>query len=294
MKNYASKLLLFGEHIVIKGARALAIPYPAFSGKWRFGPEDPKLQQTLPAFSSYLRDENIKGVDFDLVAFDKDLANGLFFESNIPVGYGLGSSGALCAAVYDRYAKQPIKREDSAQLAQLQATLAQMEGFFHAASSGVDPLVCYLGSPLLIQGGRPPQTIPFTYSTAASPFFLIDTHISRQTGPFVSIFLQKYEKTDFQTQVNQILIPANEAAIDALLASDTDKLWASFQEISAFEYEHFSEMIPPSILPLWEEGLREEDFALKLCGAGGGGFMLGLAKNTEVMNRLRVGQAIIF
>lgn len=294
MKNYASKLLLFGEHIVIKGARALAIPYPAFSGNWRYGPDDPRLQQALPAFSSYLRDKNSKEVDFDLSAFDQDLANGLFFESNIPIGYGLGSSGALCAAVYDRYAKQPIKREDSDQLAQLQAILAQMEGFFHAASSGVDPLVCYLGSPLLIQGGQTPQIIPFTYSSSASPFFLIDTHISRQTGPFVSIFLQKYETTDFQTQVNQSLIPANEAAIDALLASDADKLWSSFQEISTFEYEHFSEMIPASIVPLWEEGLRKGDFALKLCGAGGGGFMLGLAQNSEVMNRLTNAQAIIF
>ena len=70
MKNYASKLLLFGEHIVIKGARALAIPYPAFSGQWSFGPDDPKLQQNLTTFSAYLRDKKIKGVQFNLPAFD--------------------------------------------------------------------------------------------------------------------------------------------------------------------------------------------------------------------------------
>lgn len=294
MKNYASKLLLFGEHIVIKGARALAIPYPAFSGRWSFGPDDPKLQQNLAAFSGYLRDQKIAGVQFDLPAFEQDLAKGLFFESNIPVGYGLGSSGALCAAVYDRYATQPINREDTAHLALLQAILAQMEGFFHAASSGVDPLVCYLGNPILLQGGRMPEIVPFSYPTTASPFFLIDTHITRQTGPFVSLFLQKYEERDFQAKVKKDLIPANEAAIDALLAGNAAELWSSFQAISSFEYSHFLEMIPTSILPLWEEGLTRGDFALKLCGAGGGGFMLGLAKNTTAMNRLSFAQAISF
>ena len=34
--------------------------------------------------------------------------NGLFFKSNIPQGYGLGSSGAMVAAFYDRYAKKKI------------------------------------------------------------------------------------------------------------------------------------------------------------------------------------------
>lgn len=294
MKNYASKLLLFGEHIVIKGARALAIPYPAFSGRWSFGPDDPSLQQNLAAFSAYLHDEVIEGVQFNLSAFDQDLANGLFFESNIPVGYGLGSSGALCAAVYDRYAAASIHRDDTAQLTRLQAILAQMEGFFHAASSGVDPLVCYLGKPILLQGGRTPEIVPFSYPTTASPFFLIDTHITRQTGPFVSLFLQQYEKLDFQAKVNRDLIPANETAIDALLAGNAAKLWSAFQAISSFEYQHFMEMIPTSILPLWEEGLVKGDFALKLCGAGGGGFMLGLAKNRTAMNRLAVAQGITF
>jgi mevalonate kinase len=34
------------------------------------------------------------------------------------------------------------------------------------------------------------------------------------------------------------------------------------------------EMIPVQIQSLWEEGINTEKFSLKLCGAGGGGFML--------------------
>ena len=32
-----------------------------------------------------------------------DIKRGLFFKSSIPIGYGLGSSGALVSAVYNQY-----------------------------------------------------------------------------------------------------------------------------------------------------------------------------------------------
>ena len=38
------------------------------------------------------------GSDTELNAFQRDLDAGLFFQSDIPTGYGLGSSGALCAS----------------------------------------------------------------------------------------------------------------------------------------------------------------------------------------------------
>ena len=36
---------------------------------------------------------------------------GLYFESTIPQGFGIGSSGALCAAIYDRYSKNPVPND---------------------------------------------------------------------------------------------------------------------------------------------------------------------------------------
>ena len=38
--------------------------------------------------------------------FERDLKQGLWFCSNSPMGYGLGSSGAVCAALYTRYASK--------------------------------------------------------------------------------------------------------------------------------------------------------------------------------------------
>lgn len=38
-------------------------------------------------------------------------------------------------------------------------------------------------------------------------------------------------------------------------------------------------MIPPAFRDVWLDILRSEDLIVKLCGAGGGGFMLCFARN---------------
>ena len=38
-------------------------------------------------------------------------------------------------------------------------------------------------------------------------------------------------------------------------------------------------MIPKLYADLWQEGLKYEGYYLKLCGAGGGGFLLGITQN---------------
>ena len=40
--------------------------------------------------------------------FRNDVNSGMYFDSSIPQGYGVGSSGALVAAIYDKYAADKI------------------------------------------------------------------------------------------------------------------------------------------------------------------------------------------
>jgi mevalonate kinase len=47
-------------------------------------------------------------VTFDLAELKSDVETGMYFDSSIPQGYGVGSSGALVAAIYDRYAQDKI------------------------------------------------------------------------------------------------------------------------------------------------------------------------------------------
>ena len=45
----------------------------------------------------------IQELDFDFEKLQADVDNGMYFDSSIPQGYGVGS-GALVAASYDKYA----------------------------------------------------------------------------------------------------------------------------------------------------------------------------------------------
>ena len=116
MKKYTSKILLFGEHSIIKGSQALAMPLPNFFGSWDKTKIDlEKSQMSLLAFAEYLKklqNENVLLCDLDIEGFQDQLDDGLFFKSNIPTGYGVGSSGALCAAVYETFSKNKLEKEE--------------------------------------------------------------------------------------------------------------------------------------------------------------------------------------
>ena len=111
---FYSKILLFGEYGIIKDSKGLSIPYNFFKGALKTSDEltDEAKQsnQYLKEYADYLADISIEDndVSFDITALKNDVANGMYFDSSIPQGYGVGSSGALVAAIYDKYASNKI------------------------------------------------------------------------------------------------------------------------------------------------------------------------------------------
>jgi len=291
MKNYPAKLLLFGEHVLLLGASALTVPVPAFGAHWEQA--SPKadirgLQMRLSEFADSEALRSIPGLNADQLK--KDLLYGLFFRSNIPVGYGLGSSGALCAAVYDRYCKQK-----TGDLAELKTVFAGMERYFHGSSSGIDPLTSYLNKPLFIRNKTEVSVAaPAEWQTAPPVVFLLDTRLPRQTGPLVQWFLEKSGEPAFAERLNAELLPVHEAMVQAWMQADAAAFWPNLQGVSRFQLRHFEPMVPATIRDFWEKNLDHPDFALKICGGGGGGFMLGFARNREVAEKLPGGFRIIF
>ena len=138
--HYYSKVILFGEYSMIFDATALMIPLKRFSAQWQLPLSFNRAaslpsNQSLKRFCQYLSENETLSYLFDLQALKKDLDDGLFLASNVPSGYGLGSSGTLVAAVYDRYALQKTEN-----YLQLKTLFGQMESHFHGSSSGIDPL----------------------------------------------------------------------------------------------------------------------------------------------------------
>ncbi|HRJ14779.1 MAG TPA: hypothetical protein PLI34_07270, partial [Saprospiraceae bacterium] len=247
MRTYPAKVLLFGEHILLRGAAALAAPLHLYGGQWQFG-SDSGQQFRLREWVEYLLQ---LPCDFRLAAFKDDLEAGLFFQSDIPTGYGLGSSGALCAAAYERYANQPIARHDASLLPELRNILAAMESFFHGASSGIDPLVSYLNQPLLL---RPDGALDAVQVPALPPgmtLFLLDSRRTRSTGPMVQYFRQRCEDPAFETLMRTELLDVSDAAVSAWLDHRMEDFSRHFQCISQFQAQHLAPMIPDEVLQIW-------------------------------------------
>jgi mevalonate kinase len=273
--TYPGKLLLFGEYTAVRGAQSLAVPLDIYRGKWDFARDKISIPYPLEGYIHFLEKQDL-GSHLHLSRFKEEVQEGLYFDSNIPVGYGAGSSGALCAGIYERFAFAPIDQSDTPHYPELKAILARLEGYFHGSSSGTDPLICYLRKPTLLLPNGLIKTVGLQPAPSSSgTFFLIDTGQSRQTAPLVKLFLKKCEQTEYAQALNDELIPYNDQAISNFLKNKREALMGSFEHISRFQLKAFLEMIPESYRTIWQEGLETEQYAIKLCGAGGGGFLLG-------------------
>lgn len=283
--RWPGKILYFGEHTVLRGSQALAGPLDRFGGQWRTG-GTPAQQQRLPEWLGWLRVQQAAGAlatDYRLDDFATDLATGLYFDSNIPVGYGAGSSGALCAAFYRRYARDPLPAKLPAQLARLKTIFAELESFFHGSSSGTDPLICYAQAGLLIRPGGHIERTTLPPLPDPQAFFLVDTGLTRSTGPLVEAFLARCAEESFRQNALRKLITVSDVALDTWLQGHFDDLFDTFHALSTLQRQHLDFLIPKAFFPLWDQLLSTSHTRLKLCGAGGGGFLLGYTQDKNAL-----------
>ena len=295
-KIFYSKVLLFGEQIINKGAMGLAVPFEHFDGVMKFASKDAdesavKSNQSLAEIAAYIIHHKELGPLYDTNHFLDDLEKGLYFDSNIPQGFGLGSSGALVAAIYYRYRKNKKKNPV---ISELKHELAEIESFFHGKSSGLDPIVCYLHKAVLITNGEVTEAFDMPKSdTVKLKLFLINTHIERKTSPYVNLFLEKCKEPKFMKTIEKSLIPANNMAINAFLNKKHTELMKCIKIISQLQMDLMPEFIPQAFHEVWRQGQKNNEYHLKICGAGGGGFIIGLAKADADLSILLAGKEVI-
>ncbi len=305
---FYAKILLFGEYSVIFDSMALLIPFShfkagfSFINRIKYSDHDFALRSNymLMEYCSWLEGINNRGDlegYFNINDFKRDLDEGMFLESCIPQGYGLGSSGALCAAVYSRYALRRINNNFSigpGDLVKLKRIFAAMESRFHGTSSGMDPLNCYLRRPVLLEPGDSIRIVgvPEYDSEKGAAIFIIDTGSSGKTEPMVKLFLEKSREDKFMDMINTIMIPAVNKCINSMIKSELPHFLPNLKTLSAFQLEYMKDMIPQDFLMVWESGLISDDFYLKLCGSGGGGYILGFTRDMENTAKILGGKMI--
>lgn len=271
--DFNAKILLFGEYGIIKGAKGLALPFPSFSGELthRNDPSKPSLDKIV----NHINRSKILKKELHVDKLVNDLKSGLSFHSNIPQGYGLGSSGAVCAAIFSQYSKNYDRHQnyDSDELGYLQELLGIIESYYHGTSSGLDPLISFFSKPILIHRGQRIEFIDFPNLEILGQFYLLDTQIERKTSPLVHQFLKDYSEQSYQQGINKF-IELNNLLIENTLEGDKVSFQENFRELSRIQYLYFDKMIPTSVKEVWLSGLESKDYFIKLCGAGGGGFFM--------------------
>ena len=286
---FYAKILLFGEYGIIKDSKGLAIPYNSYQGALKipeaFNDRTRFSNQKLLEFYEYLSDMSIEDGDFRLYEFKRDIENGMYFDSSIPQGYGVGSSGALVAAIYDKYANNKItvlENLTSDKLIKLKSVFSKMESFFHGKSSGLDPLNSYLSLPILIKskGNLEATGIP-TQKEGKGAVFLLDSEMVGETEPMVTIFMNKMKNEGFRRMFDEDFARYSDACIDDFLHGDAKSLFKNVKDLSKVVLKHFKPMIPKTFHQLWKNGIDTNDYYLKLCGSGGGGYILGFTEDFE-------------
>ncbi len=280
--SFPAKILLFGEYSVILNSSALAIPFNNFSGRLLFPHNHEKKIDSISRSNLSLRDlynycYNLEGseglmLNLNLKQFLLDINEGLYFESDIPQKYGIGSSGSLTAAIYDRYMEKKLN-----DVYDIKSALAQIESHFHGKSSGMDSLVSYVQKPISI-GKNQIIILESKVEPILRYFgtFLIDTCTICETSGFVNEFLFKYNnEKSFQKTIDNYYIPYVNELIDSFLKRNITDFFLRLKEFVSLQYHHFYYLFPNQFLDIAKNGNKYDLFYLKLCGSGGGGYLLG-------------------
>jgi mevalonate kinase len=287
-RKYNGKVILFGEYSMIFGSNALLIPYYSVCGEWSTIISRPcergiESNRNLFKYFDYLRKDDRFRI-LDLERMEMELNAGLFFDSNIPTGYGVGSSGALVAAIYDRFKLIEIKETD-----RLIEFLAAMENYFHGSSSGIDPLQCYFGKPFVLNGQRTTdngqQILSNDFMSDDIHIFLIDTKITSPTAPLVNIFKERRKDNIYLDKFNNRYVPLVNDCISSLIEKNDNEFFNNVSLLSKMQTEMLGHTIPENVKEFFFFDINKDGFQIKLCGAGGGGFLLGFTNDIEKTNK---------
>ncbi|MCF8713959.1 mevalonate kinase [Joostella atrarenae] len=301
---FYSKILLFGEYGIIKDSKGLSIPYNFYNGALKvsddLSAEAAKSNESLKRFSLYLSEleqSHPSLVSFDLEKLNTDVEKGMYFDSSIPQGYGVGSSGALVAAIYDKYASDKITVLENLtreKLLKLKEIFGAMESFFHGKSSGLDPLNSYLSLPILINSkdNIEPTGIPSQTIDGKGAVFLLDSGTTGETAPMVQIFMENMKQEGFRNMLKNQFIKQTDACVDDFLKGDVKSLFGNLKHLSNTVLNNFKPMIPAQFHKLWKHGIDTNDYYLKLCGSGGGGYILGFTQDIEKARKALEGHKL--
>ena len=262
---FYSKILLFGEYGIIKDSKGLSIPYSPYYGALKIESEYSEKAKVsnshLVNFSEYLKTIDTSVVKFNFQELDSDINKGMYFDSSIPQGYGVGSSGALVAAIYSKYAFEKITVLENLtreKLLKLKQIFSEMESFFHGQSSGLDPLNSYLSLPIKINSKEDiePAGIPSQALNSKGGIFILDSGIVGETAPMITMFMEKMKQEGFRSMLKDQFIKYTDDCVEDFIGGNIKSLISNTKKLSKVVLSNFKPMIPSQFHELWQKVLK--------------------------------------
>lgn len=258
------KWVLAGEHAVLRGAPAVALPHPTAALEFTFQPQvwdglqvsPPHAQETLEALLDILEMPSLRGQ--------------ISIESTIPQGAGLGSSAALCVALAQWWASQQSITQPDDKIAEL---ARKLENHFHGQSSGMDIAAVMAKGPIRFSKEGGGTEIPLKNLSYCFAFH--DTGLRASTRDCISqVEMWRNENPVLASKVDVLMTEASQQAEKGLRENNTAAVVRAM-ELSWDCFEHWG-LLTPEIRQKAQKITDQGALAVKLTGAGRGGFLVAL------------------
>jgi mevalonate kinase len=272
------KIILFGEHAVVYGQPALAVPVWDVQAQATVQPSPPGSGVNIEAADLHLHltlaEESAHGLVLtvqlaleQLKVPEPDVL--ITVSSTIPIAGGMGSGAAISAALARALGLYLGKPFDESELS---ALVYEVEKFYHGTPSGIDNTVICYGQPVYFIRGQPPETF-----RAHSPFHLLiaDTGIASPTKQTVSAVRERHncDPEKYESIFSDIGQTVRRAR-QIIEAGETEQLGPLMTHNHILLRE--LGVSSPELERLVEAALSAGAEGAKLSGGGGGGNMIAL------------------
>lgn len=266
-----SKTILVGEHAVVYGSRAIAIPLKQLRTDIFL---ESSLKNELTFISNEISDKILPVIHkaFELLGgkFENVKISG---KSTIPIGSGLGSSASLCVSLIKAIAKY-LNHELNENKVSLLAN--ELEKNFHGNPSGIDTTVISHEKIVLFKKEEDPVLLNIDGYESDEHFLnfaIIDSNMKASTEEMIKIAKPFFTGPEGRqnVQIFDEIVSNTLTAISKRDASEIACLMNQCQKLlkaSGVSNDHIERIIQFSL----ELGCH----AAKITGAGGGGCILVL------------------
>ena len=281
-----SKLILVGEHAVVYGKPAIALPFSALEVKSTVLSSHDEITISSDYYRGTLLEipDKLQGIRACILATLKSLKlepKGLHIDicSTIPIGRGLGSSASIAIAIVRSlyaFAGRVVSQQELMKLVHIAETFA------HGRPSGIDMVCASSDTPIWFQMEKEVEPIQ-----VGAPLCLIvaDTGRIGDTHAAVKGVRDQYEQNQRQTEraINRLA----DITVDTRIALSNGEI-SQIGKLLNLAHEELIGLgvSDPGLNHLVDTARIEGSLGAKLTGGGRGGCMLALARDERHAKQL--------